>query len=153
MGALPEWLSVGELAARSGVATSALRFYDSRGLLEAQRTAGNQRRFHRSSLRRIGVIRAAQALGLSLAEVEQSLASLSGKQAPNKRDWEDISGAWQLDLERRIEELQRLRERLASCIGCGCLSLDSCSLFNPDDAAADHGTGARYLLGDEPPTN
>ncbi len=152
LGALPEWLTVGELAARSGVATSALRFYEDRGLLEAQRTAGNQRRFHRSSLRRLGVIRAAQALGLSLAEVEQSLAGLAGKQAPNKRDWEDISGAWQLDLERRIEELQRLRDKLASCIGCGCLSLDSCSLFNPDDTAADGGSGARYLLGDEPPT-
>lgn len=151
MGALPEWLSVGELAARSGVATSALRFYESKGLLEAERTAGNQRRFHRSALRRIGVIRAAQAVGLSLGEVQASLAGLGQRRAPNRTDWERISASWQSDLERRIEDLMRLREKLAGCIGCGCLSLDSCALFNPDDTAASGGAGARYLLGDEPP--
>ncbi len=152
MGALPEWLTVGELAARSGVATSALRFYESRGLLHAERTAGNQRRFHRSSLRRIGVIRAAQAIGLSLADVEEVLSSLPADRAPTRANWEEISARWQDDLERRIHELQLLRDKLTGCIGCGCLSLEACSLFNLEDRAAAAGVGARYLLGDTPPS-
>ena len=151
MGSLPEWLTVGELAARSGFAASALRYYEDKGLLEAQRTSGNQRRFHRSALRRLGVIRAAQTLGLSLAEVEERLAGLPGERAPNRDDWEGISAAWRSDLDRRIEELEQLRNRLTDCIGCGCLSLDNCGLFNADDTAANQGSGARYLLGDDPP--
>ena len=150
MGTLPEWLTVGELAQRSGVATSALRFYESKGLLQARRIAGNQRRFHRSSLRRIGVIRAAQAVGLTLADVEEALATLPQERAPSRSDWQRISEQWQSDLEQRIAELLRLREKLTGCIGCGCLSLETCGLFNVDDSAASVGAGARYLLGDEP---
>jgi MerR family redox-sensitive transcriptional activator SoxR len=150
VGALPEWLSVGELAERSGAATSALRFYESEGLLDATRTPGNQRRFHRSSLRRIGVIRAAQAVGLPLAEVATAFAELPEAAAPNRSDWQRISERWQGDLEQRIAQLERLRDKLSSCIGCGCLSLESCGLLNIEDRAATQGDGARYLLGDEP---
>lgn len=151
MSALAEWLTIGELSQRSGVATSALRFYDSKGLLHAERTAGNQRRFHRSSLRRVGVIRAAQAVGLPLAEVQDALSSLPNQRTPTRSDWESISRRWQNDLDRRIAELELLREKLTGCIGCGCLSLATCGLFNEDDEAARRGAGARYLLGDAPP--
>ncbi|HSF85359.1 MAG TPA: redox-sensitive transcriptional activator SoxR [Acidimicrobiia bacterium] len=151
MSALAEWLTIGELARRGGVATSALRFYESKGLLHAKRTAGNQRRFHRSSLRRIGVIRAAQAVGLPLADVQNALSELPHQRTPTRSDWESISRRWQDDLDRRIAELELLRGKLTGCIGCGCLSLDTCGLFNDDDTAARRGAGARYLLGDEPP--
>ncbi|MCH8222183.1 MAG: redox-sensitive transcriptional activator SoxR [Chloroflexi bacterium] len=150
MPALPNSLSIGDLADRSGVRTSALRFYESRGLISSQRTSGNQRRYARETLRRVAVIRAAQILGLSLEEIERALSQLPDARTPNRRDWERLSGTWRGLLDDRIEELEALRDKLSGCIGCGCLSLDSCSLFNPDDRAAGRGAGARYLVGDSP---
>jgi len=143
-------LSVGELAARSGVATSALRFYEEKGLLSSQRTSGNQRRYERTALRRVAVIRAAQSLGISLASIRGALRTLPDERTPNKQDWEKLSRRWQSELDRRITELERLRSDLSSCIGCGCLSLRTCALFNPNDQAARKGPGPRYLLGDKP---
>ena len=150
MPALPKSLSIGDLADRSGVRTSALRFYESRGLISSQRTSGNQRRYGRETLRRVAVIRAAQILGLSLEEIERALSQLPDARTPNRRDWERLSGTWRSVLDGRIEELEALRDKLSGCIGCGCLSLDRCSLFNPDDRAAGRGAGARYLIGDSP---
>lgn len=149
MSELGDMLTIGELAVRSGVAPSALRFYETRGLLESVRTGGNQRRYRRSSLRRIAVIRAAQSVGLSLEEIGTTLQALPGGRNPTKRDWERLSTRWREDLEQRIAGLEQLRDELTSCIGCGCLSLETCSLFNPADAAAVKGPGARFLLGDE----
>lgn len=151
MGALPEWLSVGEVAARSGVAASAVRFYEDRGLLAAERTPGNQRRFHRSVLRRVALIRAGQAVGLSLEAIGASLDSLPNSRTPTAKDWERIAVTWRGDLDRHIESLVRLRDDLSGCIGCGCLSLESCALFNANDRASTRGPGARYLLGDVRP--
>ncbi len=148
--ALPNILTIGDLAARSGVRTSALRFYESRGLISSQRTAGNQRRYARETLRRVAVIRAAQILGLSLKEIERALSQLPQARTPNRRDWERLSVTWRSVLDDRIAALEAVREKLSGCIGCGCLSLESCSLFNPDDRAASRGAGARYLIGDSP---
>jgi MerR family redox-sensitive transcriptional activator SoxR len=145
-----EYLGIGEIARRSGVASSALRFYESRGLIESHRGRGNQRRFHRSMLRRIAIIRIAQALGLSLLEIETALARLPDGRTPTKSDWAKLSANWGRQLDRRIADLQRLRDRLDGCIGCGCLSLKNCALYNAGDAAARLGPGARYLLGDAP---
>ncbi len=150
MPALQKSLTIGDLADRSGVRTSALRFYESRGLISSQRTAGNQRRYARETLRRVAVIRAAQILGLSLEEIENALSQLPEARTPNRRDWERLSGTWQGLLDGRIAELVALRDRLSGCIGCGCLSLETCSLLNPDDRAANRGAGARYLVGDNP---
>lgn len=150
MPALPNSLTIGDLAARSGVRTSALRFYESRGLITSQRTAGNQRRYAREMLRRVAVIRAAQVLGLTLEEIERELRQLPEARTPNRRDWELLSVMWRNLLNGRIAGLESLRDRLSGCIGCGCLSLESCSLFNPDDRAANRGAGARYLIGDSP---
>ena len=147
---LPAWITIGELAQRTGVATSALRFYEARGLITSERTEGNQRRFNRSVIRRVSVIRAAQACGLSLDAIAAALVSLPSDRVPLKRDWERMSAAWQRQLDDRIARLQALREDLTSCIGCGCLSLQKCSLFNRGDAAARLGSGPRYLLGDDP---
>lgn len=141
-------LTVGELAERSGVARSAIRFYEQRGLIEAQRTPGNHRLFPRDALRIVSVIRAAQAVGLSLEEIGAALDRLPGDRAPTHADWRRISARWRTDLEARIASLERLRDDLGACIGCGCLSLKNCPLFNPDDAARALGTGPRYLLGD-----
>jgi MerR family redox-sensitive transcriptional activator SoxR len=151
MSALPEWLPVGELATRSGVAASAIRFYENRGLISAERTAGNQRRFHRSVLRRIAVIRAGQAVGLSLETIGAALDSLPSRRTPTAKDWERLAATWRSDLEDHIESLVRLRDDLSGCIGCGCLSLDGCTLLNADDRASSRGPGARYLLGDVRP--
>ena len=150
MPALPTSLTIGDLAARSGVRTSGLRFYESRGLITSHRTAGNQRRYSRGMLRRVAVIRAAQLLGLTLEEIATALSRLPEARTPNRRDWERLSSTWRGLLDGRIAELEALRDRLSGCIGCGCLSLESCSLFNPDDRAADRGAGARYLVGDSP---
>jgi MerR family redox-sensitive transcriptional activator SoxR len=141
-------LTIGELARRSGVATSALRFYESRGLITSIRTGSNHRRYHRATLRRVAVIRAAQALGLSLDEIAGALATLGDRPAPSADDWERLSSAWLERLEARIRALELLRDSLSGCIGCGCLSLDACALFNPEDRAARLGSGPRYLLGD-----
>lgn len=143
-------LSIGDLSARSGLATSALRYYEDRGLIDSVRTSGNQRRFERAMLRRVAVIRAAQAVGLSLRQIEAALASLPDGRVPNKKDWERLSQRWRGDLDAKISELQRLRDDLSSCIGCGCLSLNSCRLLNAGDIAATRGAGPRYLMGDEP---
>jgi MerR family redox-sensitive transcriptional activator SoxR len=146
-------LTIGQVAERTGVATSALRFYEDAGLIAAERTAGNQRRYPRSVIRLVSVIKAGQSLGVPLAEIRAALARLPEGRVPTKRDWARMSGAWRRDLDRRIAELEALRAELGECIGCGCLSLRSCGIFNPNDAAASLGSGPRYLLGDEPLTS
>lgn len=143
-----EALTIGELSARSGLAPSALRFYESQGLLPATRTAGGQRRYPRSALRRLAFVRSAQRVGLTLDEVREALASLPDGRTPTAADWRRLSASWQRRLDERIAELERLRDSLTSCIGCGCLSLRRCTLYNPGDRAAALGSGARYLLGD-----
>ncbi|HEY6629318.1 MAG TPA: redox-sensitive transcriptional activator SoxR [Acidimicrobiia bacterium] len=144
-----EWLTIGELAERAGVATSALRFYEDRGLIASERTPGNQRRYPRATLRRVALIRAAQEMGLSLGEVAVALETLPHERTPTKRDWERLSRSWRARLDNQIAELQALRDELSDCIGCGCLSLKSCAIFNPSDAISNKGSGPRYLLGDE----
>ncbi len=141
-------LTIGELSARSGIAPSALRFYESRGLLTATRTSGGQRRYPRSALRRLAYVRSAQRVGLTLEEVEVTLSSLPAGRTPTVADWRRLSAPWQARIDERIAELERLRDSLTSCIGCGCLSLRTCALYNPGDRAAALGSGARYLLGD-----
>ncbi len=141
-----EMLSIGETARRCGLATSALRFYESRGLIASQRGQGNQRRYHRSEIRKISIIRVAQNLGLTLREIESALSNLPDKRVPNKRDWEKLSRKWCSQLDQRINSLQLLRDQLTGCIGCGCLSLKRCELFNKGDQAAETGTGPRYLI-------
>ncbi len=145
-----DYLSIGEAAKRSGVAASTLRFYESRGLIESRRVSGNHRRYHRAMLRRIAIIRVAQRLGLSLDEIGQALASLPHGRTPNKSDWSRLSSSWGKALDRRINDLQNLRDRLNGCIGCGCLSMQNCALYNADDHASELGDGPRYLLGDRP---
>jgi MerR family redox-sensitive transcriptional activator SoxR len=139
-------LAIGEVASRAGVTTSALRFYEREGLIESGRTEGGQRRYHRDVLRRIAFVRAAQRVGLSLDGIKAALASLPEGRTPTARDWERLSRSWRPELDARIHELERLRDRLDSCIGCGCLSLRACWLSNPNDLAASHGPGARWLL-------
>src|SRR5712691_7364534 len=150
MSALSSEITIGELARRSGVATSALRFYEARGLIASARTSGGQRRFARPTLRRVAFIQAAQRVGLSLNEIAIALRALPEKRTPTKADWALLSRSWRGLLRSRIEELETLQARLSSCIGCGCLSLRTCSLLNANDRAAARGTGARYLLGDAP---
>lgn len=145
---MAESLTIGEMAARSGVATSALRFYEQRGLIRSERTSGNQRRYRRSELRRVAVIKAAQGLGLSLTEVQHALDALPQGRTPTRQDWDRLSRSWHARLEERIGELQRLRDDLTGCIGCGCLSLETCALFNPGDALAERGAGPRILMGE-----
>ena len=151
LSAMTDWLTIGEVAERSGVATSALRFYESRDLIESVRTDGNQRRFPRSTIRVVSVIRAAQAIGLSLVDIKAALDALPEQRTPTKADWEKMSRVWRGQLDERIAELQSLREDLTDCIGCGCLSLKACALYNPQDTASRGGSGPRYLLGDERP--
>ena len=141
----PSVLAVGEMAARAGVPISTLHYYESRGLIKADRSPGKQRRFRRATLRRIAFIRAAQTLGIGLAEITEALARLPEQRTPTKADWARLSAAWSADLDERIAALQALRDRLAGCIGCGCLSLRACALYNPDDACASQGSGARRL--------
>ncbi len=143
-----DWLTIGEVASRSGVATSALRFYETKGLIASERTDGNQRRYPRATLRRVALIRAGQEVGLSLAELAEALETLPHGKTPTKADWERLSRSWRTRLDAQIAELVGLRDELTDCIGCGCLSLKSCAIFNPGDAASGLGTGPRYLLGD-----
>jgi MerR family redox-sensitive transcriptional activator SoxR len=143
-------LTIGALSERTGVATSALRFYEAEGLLRSARTEGGQRRYARDALRRVSFIRVAQQVGLSLREIADVLASLPDGRTPNQRDWERLSNSWRPRLDEQIATLERLRDKLDGCIGCGCLTLKVCALYNPDDRAAVKGAGARYLLGDEP---
>jgi MerR family redox-sensitive transcriptional activator SoxR len=145
-----EYLAIGEVAGRTGLAASAIRFYEAEGLIEADRTPSGQRRFHREVLRRLAFVRAAQTAGLGLEEIKQSLDSLPHSRTPNKADWEQLARSWRPRLDAQIAALELVRDRLTNCIGCGCLSLKSCGLYNPDDAAAALGPGARYLVGDLP---
>ncbi len=147
----PDILTIGELAARSGVAASALRYYDRLGLLCSVRSHGNQRRFPRSELRRVAFIRIAQRVGLSLDEISSALAMLPENRTPTRADWARLSRAWRGRLDEQIRLMERLRDKLAGCIGCGCLSLKRCQLSNPHDELADNGPGPRYLLGDTGP--
>jgi MerR family transcriptional regulator, redox-sensitive transcriptional activator SoxR len=140
--------SVGELAARAGVATSALRFYESNGLIHSERNSSGHRRYKPDALRRVAFIRVAQRIGLSLEEIAAALASLPSQRTPTRADWNTLSSRWLPRIDEQIAALEMLRDRLDGCIGCGCLSLDTCELYNLDDRAARRGVGARYLLGD-----
>jgi len=136
-------LSVGEISRRSGVPVSTLHFYESRGLIHSERNAGNQRRYPRHILRQLAVIRVAQSIGLSLSEIREQLETLPRDAPPTTQDWQRLSAAWSDELERRINRMTALREKLTNCIGCGCLSVDDCPLRNPEDRAAALGPGAR----------
>ena len=144
-------LTIGQLADRAGVATSAIRFYESRGLLTSQRTTGNQRRYAQSELRRVAFIRTAQRVGLTLEEIGDALATLPDQRTPTKSDWHRLSQTWRPRLDEQIRRIELLRDRLESCIGCGCLSLRSCALTHPGDDLADLGPGAVLLDPDRRP--
>jgi MerR family redox-sensitive transcriptional activator SoxR len=145
----PSAMSIGELARRTGLSVSAIRFYEARGLVKATRGTGNQRRFMRSDIRRLSFALIAQKLGLSLSEIEGELATLPLGQAPTQADWRAIGERMRAALAAKIAMLQRTQELLDGCIGCGCLSLDRCALYNPNDRAAKAGPGPRFLLGDK----
>jgi MerR family redox-sensitive transcriptional activator SoxR len=134
-------LTVGQLAARSGAAVSALHFYESKGLI-----SGNQRRFSRDALRRVAFVRAAQRVGIPLATIREALAELPEERTPTEEDWARLSASWRSELDERIKQLNRLRDHLTDCIGCGCLSLETCVLSNPDDAFGERLTGSRLLV-------
>lgn len=138
-------LTIGQLAERAGVATSAIRFYEERGLVQSRRTTGNQRRYEQSQLRRIAFIRTAQRVGLSLEEIAEALDTLPAGRTPTKADWTRLSRAWRPRLDDQIRRIELLRDQLDSCIGCGCLSLKTCALRNPGDVAAAAGPGPVYL--------
>ncbi|WP_300539144.1 redox-sensitive transcriptional activator SoxR [Sphingosinicella sp.] len=141
-------LTIGELAQRTGLSVSAIRFYEERGLVSPIRTGGNQRRFLRSDIRRLSFALIAQRLGLTLAEIEAQLATLPGGRVPTQADWTRISRRMRKVLDTRIAMLERTRDLLDGCIGCGCLSLQRCALYNPGDRAARAGAGPRFLMGD-----
>jgi MerR family redox-sensitive transcriptional activator SoxR len=143
---MEELLNIGDVARRSGVAASALRFYEDRGLIRSERQDGGQRRYPRSVLRRVAFIVFAQRIGLSLEEIGTELAKLPPHRAPTGKDWSRLSGTWTSRIDERIAELERLRAGLTQCIGCGCLSLDRCQLSNPGDRAARQGPGPRYWI-------
>ena len=142
---MPTELSIGELSARSGVAQSALRFYEREGLIVARRTDGNQRRYPGVTLRRVALVQAGKAAGIPLERIRAALDTLPEGRSPTKRDWERLSGSWRRELDERIATLEAIRGRLTTCIGCGCLSLKTCALLNPDDEAGSLGGGAHYL--------
>jgi len=139
-------LTVGQLAERSGVAVSALHFYESKGLISSRRTAGNQRRFSRDTLRRVSFIRVSQRVGIPLSDIKKALSTLPEERTPTVDDWARLSEAWRTDLDERIAQLQGLRDSLTECIGCGCLSINKCALANPYDRLGDEGPGPRRLL-------
>ena len=143
-------MTIGDVARRSGVASSALRFYEERGLIESMRAGSGHRRFPRTVLRRVAFIVFAQRIGLSLAEIGAELAKLPPDRAPSKSDWAQLSATWSARIDERIAELEALKTGLTGCIGCGCLSLERCALANPDDRAARLGPGPRYWVGDRP---
>ena len=138
-------LTVGEVAARSGIRVSAVHFYEAKGLIHAVRSSGNQRRFAREVLRRIAIIKVAQRAGIPLARIKQAMSELPVHRAPSKQDWERLSAEWQADLEERIERLARLRNQMTLCIGCGCLSTEHCPLRNPGDVLSAEGPGPRLM--------
>ena len=139
-------LTIGDMAARSGVAQSALRYYEREGLIRSTRTGGNQRRYERHELRRIAFIRIAQQVGVSLEEIREALAELPESRTPTKADWARLSARWRRKLEARIAMMERLRDQLTGCIGCGCLSLSRCKLINPEDRLAARGTGPQMII-------
>ena len=143
-------LSIGEVARRSGVASSALRFYEQRGLIDSERAGSGHRRYRRSVLRRIAFVVFAQRVGLTLEEIAAELSKLPPDRAPTREDWSRLSNSWSTRIDQRIAELERLKAGLTECIGCGCLSLDRCQLSNPGDRAARRGPGPRYWIGDRP---
>jgi MerR family redox-sensitive transcriptional activator SoxR len=145
------WLTIGELAKRTGVATSALRFYEERGLIHSERTSAGHRRYPRPTTRRVAFITFAQRVGLTLEEVKAELDLLPRHHIPTQDDWSRLTQHWQERIEERIRELERLKEGLTNCIGCGCLSLDRCKVMNPYDTAAELGSGPRYWKGDARP--
>lgn len=138
-------LSVGQLSARSGAAVSALHFYEAKGLISSRRTSGNQRRYTRDTLRRVAFVRAAQRVGIPLATIREALSELPEERTPTREDWARLSEAWRAELDQRIRHLNRLRDHLTDCIGCGCLSLDTCVLSNPDDVFGERRAGSRLL--------
>ena len=144
-------LTIGQVARRTGVSVSALRYYEHEGLVHPERSPGGQRAYPRDALRRISFIRIAQTVGLSLDEIRQAMASLPEGRTPSKADWARLSASWRPRLDDQIASLVRLRDDLDSCIGCGCLSLRACRIYNPDDAASSLGAGPRYLLSDDRP--
>lgn len=143
-------LSIGALAERTGLAVSAIRYYEAQGLIHPWRNAGGQRRFQRADIRRLSFIMVAQKFGFSLDRIGEELSRLPKTRAPDKRDWARVSGAFREELDQRIDTLTRMRETLDGCIGCGCLSLEACALYNARDTAAGYGPGPRYLMGDRP---
>ena len=147
--ATTELLSIGAVSDRTGVASSALRFYEAEGLVHSVRSAGGQRRYHRDVIRRVSFIRIAQEVGLSLGEIKEALASLPDHRAPTQRDWHRLATSWGPRLDAQIAKLERLRDRLEGCIGCGCLSLQVCRIVNPGDVVAARGPGPRYVLDPE----
>ncbi|MFC6519131.1 redox-sensitive transcriptional activator SoxR [Undibacterium arcticum] len=138
-------LAVGEVAARSGVAVSAIHFYESKGLIKSLRSEGNQRRYSRDVLRRVAVIKVAQRIGISLASIHDALAELPEGRTPTVADWARLSARWKAELDDRIAKLTQLREQLSDCIGCGCLSIEACRLRNPLDELSERGSGPRLL--------
>ncbi|MCL5053110.1 redox-sensitive transcriptional activator SoxR [Ferrimicrobium acidiphilum] len=145
-----ELLPIGIVAGRCGVSVATLRFYEERGLVTSIRTEGQKRMYTRSVIRRVAFIKVAQRVGLTLDEIATALELLPNQRTPNAKDWNRLSASWRLRIDEQIRTLEGLRDDLDSCIGCGCLSLGTCKLYNPDDRAAKLGTGARYLLGDAP---
>ncbi len=144
-----DWLSIGQIANRTGLSVSAIRFYESKGLIQPGRNAGGQRRYRRSDIRRLSFVVVTQQLGFSISEIRGLLHTLPDERTPNRKDWTRISRQIRAGLDARIEALERLRDNLDGCIGCGCLSLKRCALYNPQDEAASAGAGPRYLAGDK----
>lgn len=145
-----ERLPIGQLAERTGLAVSAIRYYEAEGLLSAERNAGGQRRFLRSDIRRLSFVQIAQQFGFTIEQIRTQLQSLPQGRTPTKQDWVRISRGFRRDLDSKIDTLTQLRDKLDGCIGCGCLSLRVCALYNPEDRARSRGPGPRYLLGDRP---
>jgi MerR family redox-sensitive transcriptional activator SoxR len=141
-------LTIGEVAARAGLATSAIRFYEANGLITSERNSSGHRRFRAEVLRRVSFVKVAQRVGLSLSEIRDALDSLPSSRTPNRRDWAKLAKSWRPLLDERIALLESMRDKLDGCIGCGCLSVDVCALYNIDDEAAAFGSGPRWLLGD-----
>ena len=148
--ATKDGLSIGALAARTGLAVSAIRYYEAQGLIQPWRNAGGQRRFERADLRRLSFVMIAQQFGFTLPQIKAELDHLPGGRTPTKADWARISAGFRGVLDDRIATLTKLRDNLDGCIGCGCLSLEACALYNPTDRAAEKGPGPRYLMGDAP---
>lgn len=146
----PRLLSIGQLASRTGVAVSAIRYYETQGLIDPLRNAGGQRRFMRADIRRLSFVQIAQQFGFSIARIRALLDELPQGRAPNEADWARIGRIFRADLDQRIETLEKLRDNLDGCIGCGCLSMKKCALYNPEDRVAARGAGPRYLMGDRP---